>query len=1667
MKTMAEAPRESRWSFIFFVAALAALLFPASGAWALGGFPNAFLNYYDGSAPNRPAAGPTVTAAANNCTLCHTQVNAGGGAARNPYGTDLQPASNQNLVSRLVAVEPLNSDGDTANGDACSNITEITADTLPGDPNSTPANCAAANQPPVADPNGPYNGTVGIPVAFNGNGSNDPDGTIVQYDWNFGDGTVANNAGPTPSHTYAATGMFTVSLTVTDDAGATDTATTTANIVAAAQDPIADPNGPYSGTTNVALTLNGGASFDPDGGAITQYDWDFGDGNAVSVTTPTVSHTYNAAGTYTVTLTVVDDEGATSAPATTTAAISDAPANQPPVSDPNGPYTGTAGSAVNFNGSGSSDPDGTIVSYAWDFGDGSSGTGVTTTHTYAAAGMYTVSLTVTDNDGATGTASTEATISDAVVCQGLNITQAQWVPNNRRPERSQLNVDGNGVVRNGGDIVLSNAFDLDQVLGTTGVRDRNQFRFRIRNPQPVPCRVRVEQGALCGEADVANAPDDCAPQPPAFGDPTARGDTYATAIGKRLTVQLSRVSGVLYNDFDTDAAGANIGNDGLTAQLISGPANAQSFSFSPDGSFDYTPNATLTDNTNDSFTYQAMDLDGNLSEVATVNIHVMSDQVDFKIMMNYELGMHCTGFEFSYCCVLPPYNSILAQVVRPQPGQGNIRSNADFARLLEGDPNNGLDGLGRETVVRDFEHDGTFQKYYLEYFHDAQPRREGNMPGSFNDQTSTLISDIEGNSMLYHNTPYDSALVDTDGSITGVPGKMVRAGDPGFPAYNGLIGPVVGDGDYTGPADNYANGWLNHFYIYQDLEGSNPNNSTLEIDKIRLGVNGMVVYPANVGAALQPMGPVSSTPVPFDNVLTFSADTGTVVYTQMKVLENLPVMLTSPRIWEALGLPLTPFEDSIGFFAEGPGTGPGSVDEDSIRPYVAMKARLHQAVCDGAGNCSQGPAVVGSNGQPVIGHGSAPIDIPNCERCHSVPAMTDGVPNVNSPSFQRSGDGAVYGPDGLTLEAITNLEINYWKAFYPSLQTGTDWYARLKGAAVNMLAMHDFDIGTGFLDNYPTSGIGEPLNDLLGLPPEKQIAQNTRMGHESVICQKCHGDNVIAAVAPMGQNPNAFRPRPISEAIHRTHRNQSEGGVIVFNDGLGRDGGCQGCHPAHRSDGVMDNYPITTAGNNANAGGDNRLNQGGCFVGRDVHSNPLKDVDGAETPEHLNAVGEWLADNVFYNQAGEPGGDADNRGIWCTNCHTQIGQDMWAAEDCDDLINSDPNNPSTANCINNVRALPTLDAIATAVGLPDANAVIERLDPRSDPANPMLPFPGYSDDFSHAIWRTDIADANVATIEFDPVANTPVGTTDADGDFSVNILSFCTTDDCVNTINANKGNENAWRYPEGGTVDGRAGFIDTANEGVPVPFSAATDGRDHWLAAGEPHCADCHAAPYVEQSGNINPFPPFNYPAKASLMRYSRGHQDLGCQACHESIHGLYPVTAAIDTTTYAQAAALNHDGSHGPLKCGSCHQVNGLGIPDWHEKNNDGPFSFGGTLDAAITFAHTFTDEANPLDSLCQNCHGDERNGINANEEEWLEHAMVGRTSRLMMDKAEIARRGHILGTDSPGELNQLCSTCHDNELDEVSCDGEWRRHLTQGRVSEVVWEEVSLDRTGTTCGW
>ena len=264
-----------------------------------------------------------------------------------------------------------------------------------------------ANMPPVADAGLPYTGTVDVAVSFDGSGSTDSDGTIASYAWDFGDGATATGVAPT--HTYTSSDLFTVTLTVTDDGATIDTDSTTATIAVGNLPPVSDVGGPYSGMTDVAVNFDGSGSTDD--GSIALYEWDFdGDGVIDDSSGPTPSFTYSAEGVYAVSLRVTDDRGVPNT--SSTEALIDLPP-QAPVSNAGGPYTGAVDVAVNFDGSASTDPDGNIDSYSWDFGDGATATGVAPTHTYATSEIFTVTLTVTDNDGTTGptdTATTTASI---------------------------------------------------------------------------------------------------------------------------------------------------------------------------------------------------------------------------------------------------------------------------------------------------------------------------------------------------------------------------------------------------------------------------------------------------------------------------------------------------------------------------------------------------------------------------------------------------------------------------------------------------------------------------------------------------------------------------------------------------------------------------------------------------------------------------------------------------------------------------------------------------------------------------------------------------------------------------------------------------------------------------------------------------------------------------------------------------------------------------------------------------------------------------------------------------------------------------------------------------------------------------------------------------------
>ena len=271
------------------------------------------------------------------------------------------------------------------------------------------------NRPPVADftesAETVYTGEV---ITFDASSSHDPDGTITSYFWDFGDGT--NATGVTVDHAYTDDGVYIVTLTVIDDDGLTANITSTKTVLN--RPPLA------SFTENAKTVLTGevihfdASSSEDQDGSIISYLWDFGDETtAVGVK---VNHAYEDDGVYTVTLTVIDDDGATAS----TSAVKTV-SNRPPVAY----FTENAtivkkGEVIHFDASESHDPDGYIVSYFWDFGDGTNATDVTVDHAYGEDGNYTVTLTVTDDDGASWSVNATKTVEKEVAGWPLALVAA-------------------------------------------------------------------------------------------------------------------------------------------------------------------------------------------------------------------------------------------------------------------------------------------------------------------------------------------------------------------------------------------------------------------------------------------------------------------------------------------------------------------------------------------------------------------------------------------------------------------------------------------------------------------------------------------------------------------------------------------------------------------------------------------------------------------------------------------------------------------------------------------------------------------------------------------------------------------------------------------------------------------------------------------------------------------------------------------------------------------------------------------------------------------------------------------------------------------------------------------------------------------------------------------
>jgi PKD repeat protein len=256
----------------------------------------------------------------------------------------------------------------------------------------------------------PQTSVASLPVNFVANAS-DVDGYITDFEWDFdGDGVYDKDTGSinSTSYSYPRAGVYNAKLKVKDNGGASITSNP---LTITINSPVNQPPlvssvsvNVSSGAAPLSVTFSVTAS-DPDG-TIGAYEWDF-DGNGTAdatTTTNPVSHIYTAPGTYTATVKVIDNAGASTISDPVTIIVS-APLNQPPViSSLNAsPSSGTAPLLVTFTAN-ASDPDGTIVTYEWDFDGNGTVDAVTATNqqsvTYQYAGTYAAKVRVTDNEGA-------------------------------------------------------------------------------------------------------------------------------------------------------------------------------------------------------------------------------------------------------------------------------------------------------------------------------------------------------------------------------------------------------------------------------------------------------------------------------------------------------------------------------------------------------------------------------------------------------------------------------------------------------------------------------------------------------------------------------------------------------------------------------------------------------------------------------------------------------------------------------------------------------------------------------------------------------------------------------------------------------------------------------------------------------------------------------------------------------------------------------------------------------------------------------------------------------------------------------------------------------------------------------------------------------------------
>jgi YVTN family beta-propeller protein len=252
---------------------------------------------------------------------------------------------------------------------------------------------------------------INTPVVFDASQSTDRDGEIdpTTFSFDFGDGSQAVTGVYKATHTFTKTGEYKVVIKVKDNDGLESTK----GIMISIKDnipPVAKLQAPEKGRVNTYISFDGSGSIDTDG-SVVSYSFDFGDKTEKVTGSSVASHKFTTTGIFEVKLEVTDNEGATGS-VSRQIEIFD---NVPPVASFTAPSIVTEGEVVVVDASSSSDADGTIASYEFDFGDQSPVVNtVVANHIYSTAGTYNITLKVKDNDGA------EATLTKQIIVNSLS-----------------------------------------------------------------------------------------------------------------------------------------------------------------------------------------------------------------------------------------------------------------------------------------------------------------------------------------------------------------------------------------------------------------------------------------------------------------------------------------------------------------------------------------------------------------------------------------------------------------------------------------------------------------------------------------------------------------------------------------------------------------------------------------------------------------------------------------------------------------------------------------------------------------------------------------------------------------------------------------------------------------------------------------------------------------------------------------------------------------------------------------------------------------------------------------------------------------------------------------------------------------------------------------------